>query len=293
MLTLSACVGAAADYETLGDRAYADRDYADALVEYRLALVRRAPDADLRVKAGLAALMSGDLVTATEEYVALALEGGDARRDEAADGLARVADAAIAAGDQAALASALDGLQQVAPGRALGSFARQLAGSLGTMARSPEALSVLIYAAAAAPDARLQDSLMYAYGVVLRRLQRCEDAVPTFESLLRRQRASSIVESSREELALCALALGRQALDRGQPAAAAEWFSRAAQGGGDSPAARVAYIGLGDVRFAQGDIVGAVQAFERARAGTSPRDSIYAIVAERLNRLGRVGTDVP
>lgn len=133
---------------------------------------------------------------------------------------------------------------------------------------------------------------MFAYGVVLRRLQRCDEAIETFESLLRRQRAPNVVERSRDELALCALSLGRQAMDRGQPSIAAEWFQRAAHGGGDSPAARIAYVGLGDVRFAQGDLLGATQAYERARAGASPRDSVYAIVAERLNRLGRLGTDV-
>lgn len=293
MMLVGACVGAAAEYEALGDRAYAEQRFGDALVEYRLALVRLAPNPGLRAKAALAALRAGDLVSATTEYVAMATEGSERWREEAADGLARVADQAIGTGDQAALAAALDGLQQVAPGRALGSFARHMAGALGTVGRSAEALSVITYAAAAAPDARLQDSLMFEYGVVLRRLGRCEEAIATFESLLRRQRAASIVVPARSQLALCALSLGRQALDRGEPSVAAEWFEKAARGGGDSPTARVAYVGLGDVRFAQGDLLGAIQAYERARAGASPRDSVWAIVAERLNRLGRVGTDIP
>lgn len=293
VLLAAACVGAAADYEILGDRAYAGGRYADALVEYRLALVRRAPDPDLRAKAALAALRSGDLEAAAAEHVALAEEGGAPRTEEAADGLARVADRASAEGDQPALAAALDGLRRVAPGRALGSFARHLAGGLGNLARSPEALSVLAYAAAGAPDARLQDSLMFAYGVVLRRLARCEEAIPVFESLLRRQRAPVVVADARDDLARCAVALGQAALDAGQPRRAEEWFQRAVQGGSDAPEARLAYVGLGDVRYAQGDFLGAIEAYEQARAGGSPRDSVARIVAERLNRIARVGTDIP
>jgi hypothetical protein len=66
---LGGCVGAAAQHEGLADRAYAERRYAEALVEYRLALVARAPDPALRAKAGAAALRAGELVAAAEEYV--------------------------------------------------------------------------------------------------------------------------------------------------------------------------------------------------------------------------------
>jgi hypothetical protein len=43
---------------------------------------------------------------------------------------------------------------------------------------------------------------------------------------------------------------------------------------------------LGDVRFALGDLLGAREAYEQARAGAFPGDSIYAIVAQRLNLIG-------
>lgn len=282
------CGGAAANHETLGDRAYADRRHGDALVEYRLALVRRTPNAGLRAKAGAAALEVGDLRAAAEEYVALAEEGGEGRRAEAADGLVRVANAALRERDQAALAAALEGLRRIAPQRAVGSFAHQLVRATGTVPRSPEGLTLLQYAAAGAPDARTQDSLMFAYGELLRRLDRCPEATPVFESLVRRQREPAVLRQAQGGVALCALALGRRALDAGQPAAAEEWFRRAAQGGGDAPAARAAYVGLGDVRFAQGDYVGAAEAYERARAGLTPGDSLYAIATERLNLLGRI-----
>ncbi len=283
---LGGCVGAAAQHEGLADRAYAERRYAEALVEYRLALVARAPDPALRAKAGAAALRAGELVAAAEEYVALGREGGEQRADEAAAGLERVANAAIERGNQLALAAALEGLQVVAPGRALGGFARQLAGTFGASPRTAEALTILTYAAAAAPDARTLDSLMYVYGVTLRRLGRCVEASAAFESLVRRQRNAAVTRRAREGLVLCALQLGQRALDRGEPSAAEEWFSLAATRGGDSPGARVAYVGLGDVRFALGDLLGAREAYEQARAGAFPGDSIYAIVAQRLNLIG-------
>lgn len=285
---LVGCGGAAANHETLGDRAFAERRYGDALVEYRLALVRQAPDASLRAKAGAAALEVGDLLAAAEEYVALAEEGGQARRAEAADGLVRVADAALDERHQEALAAALDGLRRVAPQRAAGTFAHQLVRATGSVPQSNEGLTLLRYAAAGAPDARTQDSLMFAYGSLLRRLDRCPDALPVFESLARRQREPVVVRQVHEGVALCALMLGRRSLDQGQPAQAEEWFRRAVQGGGETAPARAAYIGLGDVEFAQGDYFGAAEAYERARAGLSPGDSLYALATERLNLLGRI-----
>jgi tetratricopeptide (TPR) repeat protein len=292
MLACGACLGSAADHEVLGDRAYASRRFADALAEYRLALVQRAPAPDLRVKAGAAALRAGDLNAAVEEYVGLAAEGGAERIPDAATGLEHVATTAIREGDQAALSATLAALQRVAPGRGLGAFAGELARSLGDVPRSQEALAVFTLAAAGAPDARVQDSLIYEYAVVLRRLGRCEQAVSTLESVVRRERARAVLPSARRELARCALALGERALDRGRPQAAEEWFERAAQGAGSGRSERAAYVGLGDVRLAQGDFAGAAEAYQRAIEGSAPGDSIARIAAERLNMIGRApGTD--
>ncbi|MGD2136307.1 MAG: hypothetical protein PVF27_09105 [Gemmatimonadales bacterium] len=286
VLVLAACVGAAAEHDALGDRAYAEGRWADALVEYRLALQSRAPNAELRAKAAAAALHAGQLGAAAEEFVALADEGGDDRAGEAADGLVRVANRAIDEGDREALQRALDGLQTVAPGRALGTYAQQLASVVGTMQPSREALNVLTYAAASAPDAGTQDSLVYAYGLMLRRMGRCETAIDVFESLLRRRRLGAQLGQAERGLVLCALGLGRRAHDRNQPTVAERWFRLAATRGGTSAGGRLAYIGLGDVLFGLGDVSGAVRAYEQARTGLVPGDSVYAVVAERLNRLG-------
>lgn len=287
------CGGAVADHETLGDRAYAERRFGDAMVEYRLALAQRAPSARLRAKAGAAALHVGDLTGAAQEYRALAGEAGEGRLAESADGLVRVAETAITAGDERALAVALAGLQEIAPGRALGGFAHQLVRKVGRVPGSTEGLSLLIYAAAGAPDARILDSLMFGYARLLGRLGRCADAVPLLESLVRREREPVIVAEAEERVALCALSLGHEALDRGTPTEAEQWFQLAATGGGNTPAARLAYLGLGDVKFALGDYAAAAEAYFRAMEGAALSDSIAAMAVEKLNALARPEPWIP
>lgn len=286
---LVGCGSTAGEHEALGDRAYANRHFADALVEYRIALRQQSPNPTLRAKAAVAALKAGDLEAAAEEYRRLADEGGSERLMEAIDGLERVARQAVEANDRGALVQALTGLREVASGRALGTFAGALVRALGSDAASGEMLSVLPYAAASAPDARRQDSLMYLYGAGLARRGRCPEALPVLESVLRRRREPAVITVAGRELARCALNLGRKALDEGQPQQAEEWFRRAAEYGGSDPLTRAAYIGLGDVLFARGDYSGAAGAYQQAMAGAEPGDSLAAIAAERLNSLANAG----
>jgi tetratricopeptide (TPR) repeat protein len=288
-LWLTACGGAAADHETLGDRAYSERHFADALAEYRLA-IKLQPSATLRAKAGAAALHAQDFVAAVEEYRALAHDGGSRRASEAADGLERVARAAAEGDDPAGLAAAVAGLRAVAGGRALTSFARQLAQSIGPEPRSPEALSVLPYAAAGVPDARAEDSLMYGYAAALARIGRCEDAIPVFEAVARRAREPALEHPALQASGHCALTLGRQAIDGGQADQAEQWFRRAASGGEErDPVVRAAYIGIGDVLFARGAFAEAAEAYQRALAGAAPGDSLYQVAAEKLNQVANAG----
>ncbi len=290
LLLVAACGGAAADHERLGDRAYGERHFADALAEYRLAL-KLKPSPALRAKSGAAALHAGDFVAAAEEYRALAQEGGSHRATEAADGLERVAKAAADGDDPAGLAAAVAGLQAVAAGRALASFARQLAQSVGTEPRSPEALNVLPYAAAGAPDARVEDSLMYVYAAALERVGRCQESIPVFEAVARRQREPAVAGPALHAAARCALSLGQHALEGGRAEQAEEWFRRAASGGEErDPVVRAAYIGIGDVLFARGAFAEAAEAYQRAIAGAAPGDSLAQIAAEKLNLVANAGT---
>jgi hypothetical protein len=84
------CARSAADHEVLGDREYAAAAYPDALAEYQLGLRAGARGANLYAKAAAAALHTGDLSVAAEQYQELAQKDAS-RVDEAADGLERVA----------------------------------------------------------------------------------------------------------------------------------------------------------------------------------------------------------
>ena len=109
-----ACQPSAADHEELGDRAYAAGAYRDAFAEYELGLKAHPGSADLNAKAGAAALHVGDFASAVDAYVVLGARDGS-RAGEAADGLERVARAALAANDRGDAAKGLAGLRAVAP----------------------------------------------------------------------------------------------------------------------------------------------------------------------------------
>ena len=293
ILSLS-CGGAANKHETLGDRAYSALQYSEALVEYRLALVQHVNDPRLLAKAAASALHAGSLADAAEAYLALAESGNDTRFTEAADGLERVAQAALEVGDREALTAALAGLRQAVPGRALGSFAQQLAREIGDAPPSEDVLSVLAYAAAAAPDARLLDSLMFTYAAVLRQLGRCEEAVPVFEGLVRRQREPAVRGSARSGLGYCSLSIARQFHgDLQLPLSAEEWYRRAIRGADGTVYGRQAYLGLGDVLFSRGDYSGAAEAYESVLFEATPGDSLAEVAYQRLNMLRQAGTGIP
>lgn len=292
-IALSGCVGAAAEHEVLGDRAYAEARYADALVEYQLAVLRHPDRADLRAKAGAAALHAEQLREAVDAYLALSRLSGEERRGEAASGLMRVADRALEEGDQEALGAALVGLREITPEWALGGHARILVGLQPAAPRSTEGLALLRIAAAGSANARTQDSLMLVYAAALRVMGDCERASRVYESLVRRERDPKTAEAAREGEVVCALELGRRALEAGRPAEAEQWFRRAGAAGGDLAAGRAAYIGLGDVLFAQGDFVGAAEAYLRALEGLAPGDSLYAVASERLNAIANAGRVIP
>ncbi len=286
VMAVTACGGSAADHRVLGDRAYVDGHFDEALAEYRLALRQRTPNATLRAKAAAAAVRIGELKPAIEEYIALARED-EKRATEAADGLERVARLALAGNDLVALRLAIGAIRDLGVHRAVsGTFALALLEN----AEPAGAVDLLPLAAAAASDTRAQDSLMYEYGTVLRRTGRCEQALPVLESLARRRRVISLAEGAARDAASCALTLGRRALNRNAPTVAEEWFRRAVTHGGDTPVGRAAYVGLGDVMFARGEFEGAVEAFQRAMADAPAGDSIAAVARERLNLIGSAGT---
>lgn len=281
-----ACTRTAANHEELGDRAYASGGYRDALAEYQLGLKAAPGNASLHAKAAAAAGHIGDHALAIAEYRALAAEDRS-RAEEAADGLERALRAALSANERGAVADAVHGLREIAPGRPLGRYARLVALSAVDRGDPEDALALLPTAIAAATDGRTADSLLFLYGAAAVRTRACSTAVPAFEAVLRRQRESAVLDGAREGIGQCALVEGQLALERGEPAVAEEWFRRATAPGAAVDVARAAFLGLGDVQLALGDMAGAMESYQQALAGGVPGDTIAQRAREKLNALGR------
>ncbi len=290
VLVSTACTRSAANHEELGDRAYAAGSYADALAEYQLGHRANAGSGALLAKLAAAAMHAEDYELAAESYRSLARRDRS-RVEEAADGLDRVARAALAANDRTALTSALTGLREVAPRRPLGRYVVLAALDAVDRGDTAGAAALLPVAAASAADAARADSLLFVYGRTLVRVRDCSTAVRVFEGVIRRQRAAAVVESAREGLGLCALVEGQRALDQGHPADAEAWFRRATAPGASPDVERAAFLGLGDVRLAQGDLAGAMESYQQALAGGTPGDTISQRAQDKLNALGKAEPD--
>lgn len=283
---LLACGRSAADHEELGDRAYAAGAYADAVAEYQFGRRAHPGRGPLLAKLGAAALHTQAYALAADAYATLAREDGS-RTDEAADGLERVVRAALAVNDHGALASALTALREIAPRRPLGRVVTLAALDAVDRGDTTDALALLPVAAAAALDLARADSLLFLYGRTLVRVRDCGRAVPVFEAVIRRQRAPSVIEGAREGLGLCALVEGQLALERGRPAEAEDWFRRATAPGASPEVVRAAFLGLGDVRLAQGDVAGALESYQQALIGGTPGDTLAQRAQEKINALGK------
>jgi tetratricopeptide (TPR) repeat protein len=286
LLVVLSCTRSAANHEELGDRAYAAGQYADALAEYQLGRRASPGSGAVLAKVGAAALHAEDYELAAEAYRTLARRDRS-RAEEAADGLDRVSRAALGANDRTALASALTGLREIAPRRPLGRYVVLAALDAVDRGDTAEAAALLPVAAASAADVSRADSLLFVYGRTLVRVRDCSTAVRVFEGVIRRQRAPSVVEQAREGLGLCALVAGQMALEQGHPADAEGWFRRATAPGASTDVTRAAFLGLGDVRLAEGDMAGAMESYQQALLGGTPGDTISQRAQEKLNALGK------
>ncbi|PYP32901.1 MAG: hypothetical protein DMD47_02755 [Gemmatimonadetes bacterium] len=286
LLVAAGCTRSAADHEELGDRAYAAGAYRDALAEYQLGLKAQPGNADLQAKAAAAALHTGDYAIAVPAYLALA-QRDRSRAGEAADGLERVARAALAANDRAAVVSALAALRAVAPERPLGRYARLAALDATNRGDSAAALAILPSAVATVGDPGTADSLLYLYGMAAARARDCTTAVAAFEGVIRRQRAPAVQDAAREGISLCALIEGQRMLEAGKPADAESWFRRATAPGAPLEVTRGAFLGLGDVRLAQGDVPGALESYQQALVGGAAGDTITQRAQAKIKALGK------
>lgn len=281
-LLLGGCAKAAADHERLGDRAYREGRYPDAVAEYRAAQKSGARDR-VWAKLGAAALHERSLGTAIEAYSALAT-ADPSRGAEAAAGLERVAHLAErgGTGELVHLAGAVRALRIVAPGRPLGRFA--LAPTQGLPA--VEALGALPAALASASDARTVDSLLVAFGRAQRVTTACETATRTLKAVLRRTRDPGLRAAASDGVSACALRLGLDALAGEQSETAERWFEAAIEAAAASPSGWRAHIGLGDARLRQGDVLGAAIAYQAVASAAGVPDSLARLAGEKLNALG-------
>jgi tetratricopeptide (TPR) repeat protein len=289
LLVLAAC-SPGPDHERLGDRRYAEHAYADAMAEYGLVMHQRRASAELQTKYAEAALQAGALGQAVDAYRELA-RTEPAALDEAADGLARAARLAIGARDMSALADAVTTLREIAPQRPVGALAVALGPGSNVLAKRPQAADVLLEAAAAAPSPATADSFLIAYGDLNSRLGRCDVASPVYEGVLRRNPVPPLVVAARTGLAGCAVEDGKLSLSAGSLRDAEARFRSAIAIGEPDSVVRLAWLLIGDARWADGDTAVALDAYRRAIAGAAEGDPLAARAKAQLQRL--LGPRVP
>src|SRR5438270_156609 len=190
-------------------------------------------------------------------------------------------------------ARGLAGLRAVAPTRPLGRYARLAALDAADRGDTAGAMALLPGAAAAAGDPRMTDSLLFVYGMAAVRARACSTAVSVFEGIIRRQREPAVADGAREGLGLCALVEGQRLVAAGKPTEAEDWFRRAAAPRGPAVVVRGAFLGLGDVKLAQGDVAGAPECYPQVLSGGTPGDTLTQRAQDKINALGKADAPSP
>ncbi len=288
------CEGTTADHERLGDAAYLEGRFGAASAEFQMAAEAR-PAATVWAKLGAAALAADQFRVATQAFQQLAATDPD-RAGDAAIGIDRIVRAALRERppDINSARDAILALRRIAPDRPVGIPALTVArsGALGVV----ESVALLPAALGAAGSARLVDSLLLAWGNALRESTACDAATQAFSVALRRSRNADQRGVARDGITSCGLRLGMDALDANQPDVAETWFRAVLKVDSLGSAARRAGVGVGDARLRQGDVVGALLAWQRVldlrRNGEDGLDSVTTMTLERMAAL-RPETETP
>ncbi|HSB54746.1 MAG TPA: hypothetical protein VLD58_10335 [Gemmatimonadales bacterium] len=281
LLLAAACGGSASDHELLGDAAYTDGDFATAFREYQAAS-RNRDAAQVWAKLGAAGLKAGELREAAAAYQKLAA-ADKTRASEAARGLEQVAAAAARDGGEVPLREAIEALRRLAPERVSPRHTMALVKSAKLEPAEAAAMGPL--ALAAASDAAVTDQMLVQYGDALQATTACSDAIDVFQVALRRSRDAVIRTRATRGIGDCGLQLGREALLVDRPEIATQWFTRVLAVDSTTDRGRLALVGLGDARMAQGDLLGATIVFQDAMKA-DPNDSVSALAGQRLAKLG-------
>lgn len=282
-VALTAACGGRTDHERLGDRRYAEQAWLDALAEYRLAARQRRPSPELRAKTAAAAQHAGALLDAVREYREL-WRSEAASRAEAVEGLVQVLARASAARDLVAMRAAVGALRELAPSRAATILDPEIVAAL--QGDGQPADPDLLLAAAARSGPGRTDSLLVRWAEALARTGRCDVAVRAWEAVVRRGGAGPVLErEARAGTAGCRVEAGRALLAAGDLAGAAIAFETAVGVGMPDSTVRLAWVLLGDVRWADGDTAAAGAAYDRAIAGGVEESAVVRRAREQLARL--------
>ncbi len=270
LILLTACHTAGSDSERLGDSAWHDGRWSEAVALYR------ATELSPRVTAKLAdaAYLADSLAVAAEAWTKLGVDRPD-RAGEAASELARTAAAAERDDNPHALILAIAGLRQLKVGWPLGRLSLRLAHE--PWPSDSLARSVIPAALAASPGRRAVDSLLLALGSAQRASGDCQGAVPTLRSAVRHGGSAGTHDSAESTLGRCELDLGLRALGDHLAAEAEVWLDRAARRDPLGSVGRRAMVGFGDARLVQGDSPAATLAWQTVAAAPVAPDSITVL----------------
>src|SRR5438874_1832383 len=105
--------------------------------------------------------------------------------------------------------------------------------------------------------------------------------------------SGSATDRAREGLGLCSLVQGQRLLETGKPTEAEDWFRRATAPGAPADVVRGAFLGLGDVKLAQGNVAAALESYQQALVGGTPGDTITQRAHEKINALGKADAPSP
>jgi tetratricopeptide (TPR) repeat protein len=273
VLVLAGC-GRGVGQEALGDVAAASGRWGEALEAWQDA----GDEPRILAKRADAALNAGRLNAAAVEFVRLGRRDSS-RTGEAAAGLARTAMAAARVDDRLALAAAINGLAEVAPGWPMGRLTLSL--RLASFPAREDILRLAPAVLAAAPARDQADSVLLAWARAEHEDGDCLTASGLYGTVERRGDAA-LARPAGQGIAACGLLTGLSALAGEQMDAARLAFEAAVQRDPDGDAGRRALVGLGDVHFQTGDLFQAQLAWRTAASTGTLTDSITTLALERL-----------
>ncbi|MGH7733592.1 MAG: hypothetical protein ACREOE_07840, partial [Gemmatimonadales bacterium] len=128
-------------------------------------------------------------------------------------------------------------------------------------------------------------SVLTAYGEALAATTACDQAMRAFQAVERRSHDAGLRARADSGIATCGQQLGQQALTVNQPWVAEKWFLAVLAADSTGVSGRRARLGLGDLRLAEGDILGAALAYQQVVATGASGDSLGTIASRKLNAL--------